>query len=117
MPDAGAVAGQDGANGHGVGCRHGPNAYRVLWARNRRIFDLWLACWTLEEIAAATDASKSDVDRVVSSFSQNGESSILGKTELASADHATDFTPPKFVQERQVALLHKPGQIPPPVHF
>jgi hypothetical protein len=65
-------------------------------ARDRKIFDLWLADWTLEEVASATNASKSDVDRLVSSFSQNGGSAVLGKTQQAAAEHATDFTPPIY---------------------
>lgn len=62
-------------------------------ARNARIVDLWLACWTLEEIAAETGASKSDVDRTIS---QIGNLAGLGKSAAAAAEHATDFDPPIY---------------------
>lgn len=54
---------------------------------------MWLACYTVEEIAVATSASKSDVDRTLS---QIGNVAELGKTEQASAEHATEFTPPIY---------------------
>lgn len=65
-------------------------------ARDKKIFELWLACWSIEDIATETGASKSDVDRVVSGFSQNGKSAVLGKSEVAAADHATDFDAPIY---------------------
>lgn len=65
-------------------------------ARDKRIFDLWLACHTLDDIAAETDASTSDVDRVVKKFSQNGDFAELGKSAQAAAEHATDFDPPIY---------------------
>lgn len=62
-------------------------------SRDRRIFDLWLACWTLEAIAEETGASKSDVDRTIS---QIGNIAELGKPQRAAAEHATDFDPPIY---------------------
>ena len=61
----------------------------------------------VEEIAEATSASKSDVDRTLS---QIGKVSELGKTEQANAEHATDFTPPIYniwkQQEKSNAVGH-----------
>lgn len=65
-------------------------------ARDKRIFDMWLACYTIEDIAEETSASKSDVDRVVKSFSQNGDIAELGKSDQASATHASAFDPPIY---------------------
>jgi hypothetical protein len=59
-------------------------------ARDRRIVDLWLACWTIEDIADETGASKSDVDWVIS---QIGKLAELGKPQRAAAEHAVDFDP------------------------
>lgn len=65
-------------------------------ARDRRIFDLWLACWTQEEIAAAVGAPQKSVDDVIKGFSENGRPANLAKSDLAAAEHATDFTPPIY---------------------
>jgi hypothetical protein len=56
--------------------------------RKQRIFDLWLAGWTTEEVAETVGVSKSEVDR---SFSQNGDIANLGKSQQSAADHATDL--------------------------
>jgi len=51
-------------------------------------FDLWLACYTQEEIAEAVGCSQSEVDR---HFTQNGTFANLGKSDQSLATHATDF--------------------------
>ncbi len=45
-------------------------------ARNRRIFDMWMACWTQEEIADAVEWSQGEVAKKI--------------------PNATDFTPPIY---------------------
>jgi len=57
------------------------------------MYDLWMACWTIEEIAEEVGSSKSDIDRCISQF---GDFAVLGKTHQAAADHATDFEPPIY---------------------
>lgn len=61
-------------------------------ARDRRIFDLWLACWTNKEIADEVGLSEPQLSEVASKFGIGN----LAKTELARAEHATDFTPPIY---------------------
>ena len=65
-------------------------------ARDRRIFDLWLACWTQEEIAREVGCEQKEASRCVEGFSQFGESAVLTKTHRAAADHATDFEVPIY---------------------
>lgn len=60
-------------------------------ARDRRIFDLWLACCTQEEIAEAVGCSVQPVKEVISDFSAN-----LPENLKATASHATDFDPPIY---------------------
>ncbi len=62
-------------------------------ARNKRIFDLWLAGWTQREIAAAVGIIRKDVER---SLGQNGNLSKLSKTQQSAANHATNFNPPIY---------------------
>lgn len=65
-------------------------------ARDRRIFDLWLACWTQDEIAEAVGVDQKYVDRTLHGFSQFGESAVLTKNDRAAAEHAVDFTAPVY---------------------
>jgi len=59
-------------------------------ARNRRIFALWMACYTQEEIAEREGISKMEVSRVCN------EMANLPKSYKAAAEHATDFTVPVY---------------------
>lgn len=61
--------------------------------RDRRIFDRWLACWTQEEIAEAEGISQ---QAVALSFTNFGNLAVLGKTQQAAAEHATDFEAPIY---------------------
>ena len=62
-------------------------------ARNKRIFDLWLACWTQQEIADEVGISRKEVER---SLGQNGELAELSKPDQSAATHATDFKTPLY---------------------
>lgn len=59
-------------------------------ARNRRIFDLWLACWTVDEIAAECNCGKATISEVCS------EMADLPESNKPAANHLTDFTPPIY---------------------
>lgn len=61
-------------------------------ARDKRIFDMWLACHTQEEIAEAVGASQSDVDRVLP---KTADFPNWVKSNPA-ASHLTDFDPPIY---------------------
>jgi hypothetical protein len=61
--------------------------------RNNRIFDKWLACWTLDEIAESEGLDKATVSRVCCDFP---ELEKCNKPQRAAAEHATDFTPPIY---------------------
>lgn len=61
-------------------------------ARDRRIFDLWLACWTNAEIAREVGLSEPQLSEIASNFGIGN----LAKTELAAAEHATNFDPPIY---------------------
>jgi len=60
-------------------------------ARNKRIFDMWLACYTGVEIAEANNLSEKEVGKIVSDLSAE-----LPKGQKADSEHATDFTPPIY---------------------
>jgi len=62
-------------------------------ARDRRIFDLWLACHSTDEIAELTGASKADVSGVCS---KTADLPNLNKLQQSAAEHATDFDPPIY---------------------
>jgi ParB-like chromosome segregation protein Spo0J len=79
-------------------------------ARDRKIFEMWLACHTHEEIAEAVSAPKRTVTDLLGGLSENGNSAEtaqtasedddtettafkLSKSELANADHASGFDP------------------------
>jgi len=59
-------------------------------ARDRRIFDLWMACYTQEEIAAGVGCDRHDVDNLLR------KSADLPDYAKPSASHATDFDPPLY---------------------
>jgi ParB-like chromosome segregation protein Spo0J len=58
--------------------------------RNERIFELWMACHTQEEIAEEVNVTQSEVAKSI----PNGESAEWNKN--ASALHQTDFDPPIY---------------------
>ena len=61
-------------------------------ARNKRIFDLWLACWTQEEIAERENVDQKTVDNIVSGIMEE-----LPKFLKVLADHADpDFQVPLY---------------------
>ncbi len=60
-------------------------------ARNRRIFDMWIACWTADEIAADLDMPVSSVKEI---WPKSEDLPFPSKSAEAAASHATDFTPP-----------------------
>lgn len=62
-------------------------------ARDRRIFDLWLACWTQQEIAEETGIDQGDLSKLAHNFMEIG---TLAKNHEAAADHATDFDAPIY---------------------
>ena len=65
-------------------------------ARNRRIFELWLACWTQNAIADEVGCPQKTVDDAIRTFSENGKPANLAKREQAAAEHATDFDVPIY---------------------
>lgn len=62
-------------------------------ARDRRIFDLWLACHTQEEIAERENLTKSAVSEICSEMADLPK---MDKSAQAGAAHATDFEPPLY---------------------
>lgn len=68
--------------------KHGPITKE---ARNKKIFELWLACYTQEEIAGMMAVDQKTVTNVIS-----GETADLPKFLKPQADHLVDFTPPVY---------------------
>lgn len=62
-------------------------------ARNKRIFDMWLACHTQQEIADAVGVDRKDVER---SLGQFGNIAEMSKSDQSAAEHATDFQAPIY---------------------
>jgi hypothetical protein len=62
-------------------------------ARNRRIFNLWLTCYTQEEIAEKENLPRSTVETVLTEIADLQKSS---KSDRAAADHATEFDVPIY---------------------
>lgn len=63
-------------------------------ARDRRIFDLWLACWTNEEIGVEVGCDEKTVRTVIG---ESAELPKLRKPDQTVAEHAdSDFTPPIY---------------------
>jgi hypothetical protein len=57
-------------------------------SRNRKIFDLWLACYTQEEIAEAVNTPRKTVD---DELEKSGEIGNLSESAKSLASHASDF--------------------------
>ena len=62
--------------------------------RKRQIFELYMDCWTQQEIAERMDMAQQSVDRVIKSFTQNGSVSDLGKS--LDFDRDADFKTPIY---------------------
>jgi hypothetical protein len=62
-------------------------------ARDRRIFDMWLACYTQEEIGEAVGCSQDTVALVLRGMASLPE---FVKSDQASASHAVDFDIPLY---------------------
>lgn len=62
--------------------------------RDQTIYDMWMACYTFEQIAEAVGVSHPTVSRRVESFVQKGHVSNLNKT--LSFDRDQNFTPPLY---------------------
>lgn len=60
-------------------------------ARDNRMFDLWLGCYSYEEIAKIVDSSPTEAKRVVSS-----ETAELPNRTKPASEHLTDFDPPLY---------------------
>ncbi|MEX0727743.1 MAG: hypothetical protein WD065_15810, partial [Planctomycetaceae bacterium] len=73
-------------------------------ARDKRIFDLWLACWTQQEIADEVGLTNQQVSQITADLPEVGK---LNKPDKAAAEHATDFETPIYniwkQQEKSVA--------------
>jgi hypothetical protein len=64
-----------------------------LWqqrAASRRIFEMWLACWSMDEIAEQENVGKATVSEICSEFADLQKAN---KSDRAAAEHATDFPP------------------------
>jgi hypothetical protein len=76
-------------------------------ARDRKIFDLWLACSTDKEIAADVHLTEGGVRLITQ---QTADLPGLGKSERAAADHAVDFDVPIYniwkQQEKTAGASH-----------
>jgi len=68
-------------------------------ARNNRIFDLWMACHTQEEIAERENVAKGPVSEICSEFADLQKTN---KSSKATSEHATDFNPPVY----NISLCH-----------
>jgi len=56
----------------------------------KRIFELWLACHTQEEIAKREGVSQQAIGTILQEMAE------LPKSDKAAADHLTDFDPPIY---------------------
>lgn len=61
--------------------------------RKQKIFDLWLAGYSTDEIASATGSDKAEVSRVCCNMADLPN---LNKLQQSAADHATDFDVPIY---------------------
>ena len=62
-------------------------------AQNKRIFEMWFACHTQEEIAEAEDIDQSVISDRAKDFMDFGK---LSKNHKAAAEHDTDFDIPLY---------------------
>lgn len=78
-------------------------------ARDKRIFNLWMACYTQEEIAEREGMTQEGVRDVLAKLSDFGN---LAENAKAVANHATDFEPPIYniwKQREQTKGVNHPG--------
>ena len=79
-------------------------------ARNKRIFSLWLANHTQEEIAEKEGLKRTRVEEVLTEIADLQKTS---KSEQAAAEHLTDFEPPLcniWKQQERSASAFSPAQ-------
>lgn len=62
-------------------------------ARDKRIFDLWMACCTQKEIAETVEIERSTLANDIVHF---GNPAVLDKPLKLAADHQIDFDPPIY---------------------
>jgi hypothetical protein len=62
-------------------------------ARNRRIFEMWMACYTQEEIAERENVNKDTVNEICREMANSP------KSDKALAEHAVNFDPPEAAGE------------------
>lgn len=62
-------------------------------AREKKIFSMWMACHTQQEIADTIGIAQQTVAGEIADFTEIGQLSESGK---AAANHATDFEPPIY---------------------
>ena len=74
--------------------------------RDQRIFDLWLACRTQEEIAETVGCSRENVKVLVKEFQETFLPNQL-KSHQAAAEHAADFEPPIYNVWKQQTKSNK----------
>jgi hypothetical protein len=72
--------------------------------RNQRIFDMWLACHTMEAIAGDVNVSKETVSEVCQKMAD------LPETDKPTAQHPTDFTIPLYNVWKQQDKTRGPRQ-------
>lgn len=79
-------------------------------ARDQRIFELWMACCTQQEIATACDVSQGEVAKSI----PNGDLAERNKNDQACATHAVDFDLPIYniwkQQEKTAPSVGRPGR-------
>ncbi len=67
--------------------------------RKKKIFDLWLAGWTQQEIADEVGVSCQEADKQIASFATGGEPAVYGKTDQNAANRKPILTrSPEHVQ-------------------
>ena len=86
-------------------------------ARNKRIFDLLMACHTQQEIADAVGITQGEAAKSI----PNGELAEMNKTQPADANHATErkltVVLPKTATLPISAKLNRRTRTPPPCFF
>lgn len=79
-------------------------------ARRKRVFALWLASYTQEEIAELCECSRDEVRGVKEvKFGESGKLTEFPKDAQSSAEHATDFEPPIYNIWKQQTKSDGPG--------
>ena len=77
-------------------------------ARNKRIFDLWLACHTQQEIADDVGVPQNTLSE---SFIENGKVANLDKTDQNAANHELDFDVPIYNIWKQQRAERRAGEM------